>query len=34
MGSLVAFKPSGKGLPSMLETPKPFWVMPSSRASV
>jgi len=34
MVSLVAFKPSEKGLPSMLETPKPFWAEPSYRASV
>jgi len=33
MDSLVAFEPSGKGLPSRLETPKPFWAMPSYRAS-
>jgi hypothetical protein len=25
MGSLVAFKPSGKGLLFMLKNPKPFW---------
>ncbi|MDT7889774.1 MAG: hypothetical protein RQ885_12505 [Desulfurococcales archaeon] len=27
--SLVAVEPSGKRLPSRLETPKPFWAMPS-----
>mgnify|MGYP000432679168 CR=1 FL=1 len=32
MGSPVAVEPNGTGLPS-LETPKPFWAMPSSRAS-
>jgi hypothetical protein len=34
MGSWVAVEPSGKGLPSIIETPKPFWVEPSYRASV
>jgi hypothetical protein len=34
MGSWVAVEPSGKGLPSMLETSKPFWAVPSCRASV
>jgi len=33
MGSLVAVEPSGKGLSSMLETPKPFWAEPPYRAS-
>jgi hypothetical protein len=30
---LVAVEPSGMGLPSMLKNPKPFWAMPSYRAS-
>jgi hypothetical protein len=34
MGSWVAVKLSGKRLPSRLETPKPFWAVPSCRASV
>ncbi|MDT7894750.1 MAG: hypothetical protein RQ855_00945 [Desulfurococcales archaeon] len=34
MGSWVAVEPSGTGLPSMLETPKPLWAAPSYRASV
>jgi hypothetical protein len=29
MGSWVAVEPSGMGLPSRVETPKPFWAMPS-----
>jgi hypothetical protein len=29
VGSWVAVEPSGKRLPSRLETPKPFWAMPS-----
>jgi hypothetical protein len=33
MGSLMAVEPSGTGLPSRLETPKPFWAEPSYRAS-
>jgi len=33
MGSLVAVEPSGMGLPSRVETPKPFWAEPSYRAS-
>ncbi len=34
MGSWVAVEPSGMGLPSRVETPKPFWAEPSYRASV
>jgi hypothetical protein len=34
MGSWVAVEPSGMGLPSRIETPKPFWAEPSYRASV
>jgi hypothetical protein len=34
MGSLVAVEPSGMGLLSRVETPKPFWAEPSYRASV
>jgi len=33
MGSWVAVEPSGTGLLSRLKTPKPFWAMPSYRAS-
>jgi hypothetical protein len=33
MGSWVAVEPSGMGLPSRIETPKPFWAEPSYRAS-
>jgi hypothetical protein len=29
-----AVEPSGTGLPSRIETPKPFWAEPSYRASV
>ena len=34
MSSLVAVEPSGMGLPSRVETLKPFWAEPSYRASV
>jgi hypothetical protein len=34
MGSPVAIDPSEKGLPSRIETLKPFWAGPSYRASV
>jgi hypothetical protein len=30
---LVAVEPSGKGLPPRLKNTKPFWAMPSYRAS-
>ena len=33
MGSWVAVEPSGMGLSSRVETPKPFWAEPSYRAS-